>query len=74
MADEGIGIKPEYHQVIFKKFQQAPRANDKQKFQKGSSGIGLAICRGIVKAHGGIIWVESREDEGSTFIFTLPRP
>ncbi len=74
VADEGIGIEPEYHQVIFKKFQQAPRANGKQDFQKGSSGIGLAICRGIVKAHGGIIRVESRKDKGSTFVFTLPRP
>ncbi|MCG8685510.1 MAG: ATP-binding protein [Desulfobacterales bacterium] len=73
LADEGIGIDPEYHQVIFKKFQQVPRANGQPDFQKGSSGIGLAICRGIVKAHGGNIRVESLKGEGSTFIFTLPR-
>lgn len=73
VADEGIGIDPEYHQIIFKKFQQAPRSDVMGDFQKGSSGIGLAICRGIVKAHGGIIRVDSRKDEGSTFIFTLPR-
>ena len=74
VADEGVGIDPEYHEVIFKKFHQAPRAKGTGDFQKGSSGIGLAICRGIVKAHGGTIRVKSRKGQGSTFRFTLPWP
>jgi len=38
----------------------------------GSSGLGLAICRGIVEAHGGHIGFESEAERGSTFYFTLP--
>ena len=73
VEDEGIGIDPEYHGLVFKKFHQAPQANGTPDFQKGASGIGLAICRGIVRAHGGTIQVESRPDKGSIFSFTLPR-
>ncbi len=73
VEDQGIGIEPEYHEMIFKKFHQAPGDNGPTDFQKGSSGIGLAICRGIVRAQGGAIQVESRVGKGSRFSFTLPR-
>ena len=70
--DEGHGIEAEHHKFIFKKFYQAPQENGTVNIQKGSSGIGLAICKGLVEAHSGKIWVESKEGKGSKFIFTLP--
>ena len=72
IKDEGCGIKAEHHELIFKKFYQALQGNGKVNMQKGSSGIGLAICKGLVEAHNGKIRVESKEGEGSKFIFTLP--
>ena len=72
IKDEGQGIDVEHHEYIFKKFYQAPQENGMINIHKGSSGIGLAICKGLVKAHGGDIWVESKENAGSKFIFTLP--
>jgi two-component system sensor histidine kinase KdpD len=38
----------------------------------GGAGLGLTICRGIVRAHGGRMWVESREGGGASFRFTFP--
>ncbi len=72
IQDEGEGVKAEYHELIFKKFHQAPHENGTVNIQKGSSGIGLAICKGLVEAHDGEIRVESKEGEGSKFVFTLP--
>lgn len=65
VSDEGIGIVPEAREQIFEAFQQGHDA------LKGA-GLGLAICRGLVEAHGGKIWVEDRPGTGSTFSFTLP--
>ncbi len=72
IQDEGPGIAKEHHGSIFKKFYQAPQDNNSMNMQKGSSGIGLAICKGLVEAHGGKIRVESAGRAGSKFIFTLP--
>ena len=72
IRDEGPGIDQNYHEAIFRKFYQAPVPNE-QGFKKGSSGIGLAICRGLVEAHNGKIWVESETGSGSKFSFTIPR-
>jgi len=72
VQDQGPGMDPKYHAAFFEKFYQAPEHN-RDKILRGSSGIGLAICKGLVKAHGGDIWVESEPDKGSRFIFTLPR-
>jgi two-component system sensor histidine kinase/response regulator len=69
VADNGPGIPAEYHEIIFRKFEQAkspaaPRVR--------SSGLGLAFCKLAVEAHGGRIWVQSAEGKGSQFHFTLP--
>jgi signal transduction histidine kinase len=73
VEDHGEGIAPQYHQAIFEKFYQVTD-QDKTNIHKGSSGIGLAICKGLVQAHGGHIWVESEQGKGSRFVFTIPIP
>jgi signal transduction histidine kinase/DNA-binding response OmpR family regulator len=81
IQDSGIGIDPQYHQLIFDKFYQTGQVSlhstGKTKFKGGGPGLGLALAQGIVKAHGGHIWVESPgHDEynypGSTFYVLLP--
>lgn len=68
VEDNGQGIPYENQTRIFDKFFQLKDEPER----KGSLGIGLAICREIVKAHKGIIWAESTPGRGSTFSFTLP--
>ncbi|MBL7750628.1 MAG: GHKL domain-containing protein, partial [Chitinophagaceae bacterium] len=69
VEDNGKGIPPELHELIFDKFFQA--RNQTLKKPQGS-GLGLAICKKIVEMHNGKIGVESEEGKGSRFIFTLP--
>jgi NtrC-family two-component system sensor histidine kinase KinB len=64
--DDGPGIPPEYQTRIFQKFVQV------RGQEGGGAGLGLAICKEIVRAHGGTIWVESSPGKGSTFTFTMP--
>ena len=66
MRDNGLGVDPAVTTRIFSMFS---RAND----QVDGAGIGLAVCRRIIEAHGGRIWVEPAEGGGSAFRFTLPR-
>jgi PAS domain S-box-containing protein len=66
VVDTGPGIPPEQLPHIFGRFWQA-RPSDRRGI-----GLGLAIAKGIVEAHNGRIWVESRVGSGSTFYFTLP--
>ncbi len=73
VKDQGPGIAPQYQQAVFDKFFQVPGRKAPDGLFKGSSGIGLAICRALVTAHGGKIWVESSPGAGSRFIFTLPK-
>ncbi len=66
VADTGAGIPAQSLPHIFDRFWQARRAGSR------GAGLGLAICKGIVEAHGGRIWVESTEGRGSTFSLTIP--
>jgi signal transduction histidine kinase/HAMP domain-containing protein len=63
VRDTGIGIDPAQQEVIFEKFYQMGEgdlhSSGQTKFKGGGPGLGLAIARGIVQAHGGRIWVES---------------
>jgi signal transduction histidine kinase len=71
VADNGPGIPPEYHEVIFRKFERVKSPNIPRT---RSSGLGLAFCKLVVDAHGGRIWVQSAgEGKGSAFHFRLPR-
>ena len=81
VKDSGIGIDPEHHELIFEKFYQvgsvALHSSGKTSFKGGGPGLGLAIVRGVARAHGGKAWVESSgHDEvnypGSAFYLQLP--
>jgi PAS domain S-box-containing protein len=69
VTDRGPGIPPEKTDRIFEKFEQL-NLQDSRKL--GGAGLGLAICKEIIKAHGGDIGVISKLGEGSSFWFTLP--
>ncbi|MBS1829853.1 MAG: PAS domain S-box protein [Acidobacteria bacterium] len=69
VKDEGIGISADVIPRLFQKFSRADNADTRQI---GGTGLGLALIREIVTAHGGRVWVESAPGHGSTFIFTLP--
>jgi two-component system, NtrC family, sensor histidine kinase KinB len=68
VADTGIGIPQKYLPQIFDRFFRVP-----EQEQETGAGLGLAIAREIVEAHGGALQVESREGQGTTFSFTLKR-
>ena len=75
VTDSGIGIPPGQLPYVFRKYHQVqPDHLDSGKFSgKFREGLGLAICRGIIEAHGGRIWVESDGlGHGAKFTFTLP--
>lgn len=81
VRDTGIGLDSEHHDLVFEKFYQvgnvALHSSGKTTFKGGGPGLGLAIVRGVARAHGGKVWVESAgHDEvnfpGSTFHLQLP--
>lgn len=67
--DQGRGIPPDKCDAIFGRFQQVDASDSREK---GGTGLGLPICREIVRRHGGEIWVESVLGSGSTFYFSIP--
>lgn len=70
IADTGPGIPAEEQPLLFEKFSQTSSA----KSAAGpGTGLGLVICRHLVEAHGGRIWVESEAGQGARFVFRLPR-
>ena len=69
VSDNGIGISSKDQDIIFNEFAQANRSRDEAL---GGTGIGLALSRRLVELHGGEIGVESQENQGSKFWFTIP--
>jgi histidine kinase len=69
VADTGPGIQAEHLPRVFDRFYRVDEARSRDD---GGTGIGLAIARSVVEAHGGRIWAESEPGRGSTFTFELP--
>ena len=67
VTDMGVGITPEAQSRLFQRFQ---RVGNTQRVS--GTGLGLFVCKALIEAHGGKIWVESEENKGSTFCFTVP--
>lgn len=81
VRDTGIGLDAEHHELIFEKFYQVGavtlHSSGRTTFKGGGPGLGLAIVRGVARAHGGRVWVDSSgHDEtrfpGATFYLQLP--
>lgn len=70
VSDNGIGIAEEHLPRLFERFYRVGKSRARNE---GGSGLGLAIVKHIVESHGGVITVRSREGEGTTFGFTLPK-
>jgi two-component system sensor kinase FixL len=64
ISDTGPGMAAEFKQQVFDAFVTTKGNN--------GMGIGLSLCRSIIEAHGGRLWVESEPGQGATFSFTLP--
>jgi two-component system phosphate regulon sensor histidine kinase PhoR len=69
VSDQGDGIPAEEQERVFERFYKVDRARHRGQ---GGTGLGLAIARNIAEAHGGRLWLESTEGQGSTFSVSLP--
>jgi signal transduction histidine kinase len=70
VTDFGRGVPQRLHKQIFDRFKQVEASDSREK---GGTGLGLAICKAIIEHHNGQIAVESQENKGSTFWFSLPK-
>jgi signal transduction histidine kinase len=70
VADTGIGIAPEHHELVFREFAQVDSSASRSHH---GTGLGLTIARKLVELHGGRIWVESALGQGARFRFTVPQ-
>ena len=70
VKDNGPGIEPKKQKNLFKKFYQVDTSITRKH---GGTGLGLAVCKGIVNGLGGKIWVESQMGKGTTFYFSIPK-
>lgn len=70
VQDNGLGIPEEKQKNLFKKFYQIDTSIRRRH---EGTGLGLAVCKGIVDGIGGRIWVKSKENKGSSFFFSVPR-
>ncbi len=75
ISDQGIGIPADKRELVFERFY---RVDNDATHHIAGAGLGLAMCRGIVEAHGGQIWIEDSSERalkaghGTTVVFTLP--
>ena len=69
VSDQGIGIPAAHLSSVFQSFEQVSKSSTRRY---GGTGLGLTICRALVVAHGGRIWIESEEGRSTTVRFTLP--
>jgi signal transduction histidine kinase len=70
VSDQGIGVPKDQQERIFERFYQV---NGSARRRFSGAGLGLAIVKRIVETHGGEVWVESEQGQGSTFHFTVPK-
>ena len=69
ISDQGLGIPPKDIPHLFDRFYRVDKARSREQ---GGTGLGLAISKEVIELHGGKIWAESVENQGSTFTFELP--
>jgi len=69
VSDQGPGIPPAEHKKVFKAFRRGSHVEDGSA---QGAGLGLAICKGLIEAHGGRIWIKRKNTPGTTISFTIP--
>ncbi|MFC2027255.1 ATP-binding protein [Chloroflexota bacterium] len=70
VTDHGTGIPKQYRERVFDRMYRVEQ--EQSSNQASGMGLGLSICKGLVEAHNGRIWIESKVDKGTTCLFTLP--